>query len=491
GWTNQLLLFTGESLTVANSNQILGRFSIEEKHSFVAVESTKSSIFTLCNDYSKKRSSTVLLERDPINFAISNRWQCESDSFAIVRERPVFYSDGFLFQGETDGSQTKLAEAPSGFQEATASTTERRVIAEIEGGILLWNTDNWEPHAQNSMPGHDSLFAVTDEGSLRILTENTYCDSIPGGKFGPFVPLPQSMTRYDSDRSLSADGESLAFIDDDLRVQHIRLGGQKQTPKQLQVPNNGRPSKVVISSSGQRVAVVFHPEIRVDDPDGTEKASERAFRSGLSGGLFSQMFGASKLTESCAIFELPEVTAHAQGFISKPAVSTTPASSLYLSSDRDLLCWVGIRELGRWEFSKKNARPKTRRTSSEDNWGFYAFNDLGDILYQRDAPADEFRGQAIWDSAHNRKPQVIAESVDDSQIDQRLVYALSRDSTRLIIAESRDDESTVSILGLPGREKLGEFKFPARVLNMRLSPTDRFIGVKLSDSRYAVIPNDL
>lgn len=490
GWKDKLWFHSSESLVLANTQQVLRRFPAKDEHWYMSVASTESAIYTVCNQPSVGSFSSkyVLFERDPETFSVLHQWACDSESIAFMEGRPIFYVDDALFVGQADGTRKQLVECPQPLQHLTSSTSGRKLFGDLKGGIRVWSTDTWQPDIHNSMPSQlDTDFGVDDDGRLRILTDSYHAISDGNSKLHEVSPLPDLMTRFSSYRSLSANGEHLAYIDKEMGVNYLHLRQDSTSPLQLSVPNESRPKRVTISDSGNRVAVVYHPDVRADDPDGTKKVSQQAFQSGARAGLSSRIFGSSNFTEGCAVFELPDTTPRAIGKIGRNAPNATAAQNPYLASERDLICWVGEGEIGRWDFGEKHSTPKTFSTSNEDNFGFCSFNDLGDVIFHRMAPGEQARFQVLWDNPSNPRPELLREEIEDIQLDHNLVFALSRQGRRLFLADSRANKSTISVIQLPTKETVKEFDLPARSLNLRLSPNSKFLGVKLSDSRYAVI----
>jgi hypothetical protein len=484
-------LSSPQELIFVGKNEPIKRYPVAKGHRFHSVAATDFSVFVVFDLPSKgwlESAGRILVEHDQNTFAEVNRWDCDCETVAIVNQRPVFRKDRRLLVGTKDGKTKELTDCRADVQHLMGSTDGKYVVAAIGGGLCLWDTARWKPNVQSTDPYQtDQLFCLNNEGALMAVTQSYILQSTEMGSLTSLAPMPDDVSHLLDHQCLSANGGGFVYVDSKYRVHHLTLADSRTV--QLEMPNNGRPNLVSIDETGMVVAVQYSPTPDTP-PESQREANDKAFQQGITEGILGGLARSTKQTNSCAVFQLPSQKPIANARIGENAM-LVGSDGFRVDTNTGVL-WVGSYNIGNWDYHRPTQKPNSRSTGPQETIGCSACNSLGDVVCRKmDSRSENVVARIMWYGAKQRRPIELA--IEKKQLGNKqssFVAAQSGDHSYVYLGESIGYKSTIIKMKLPTKEILWKIELPSRLIAIRLSPNERFLGAKLSDSRYAIIQID-
>jgi hypothetical protein len=476
-----------------------------------SVTQTPDKIFAVCDLVSKKTPAAdknflrnlgrsllspaddVVVEFDIDDFKELSRWKCVSRAVATTLEgRPVFRAGSHICRGLANGQVDKLVMCTDSVDHLIASAEGKFLFGVVSGGLGRWDTATWSPGFGFEQPKqNDTTFAVNDLGEIVALTQSNVFVSENDRSLRKVHRFAKPLSPVLAYRGVSADGSTFVFIreDEGAFVQKFaKETGSIGKPMKLSVPEDAVPEAVVASRFGNTVAVRFDPQVKLGDASSADKAFAKGLAEGFAMGMAGKNSrkGGQPFDESCAIFELPALEPVTVGQIGKAAFLLR-YDSLFLNSKNKTIYWVSARQIGSWNYGQPKSTATARDIRSGEINAFCAFNASGDAAFRKfnfNDPSD-IAGKICWFGAKKKWLRRIA--VEKSSPKVSFQAALPDDGQHIYLAKSAGVGATLTKLSIKGKKAVWSVELPAQIERVRLSPNNKFLGVKLSDSRYAVL----
>jgi len=475
-----------------------------------SLKPTKNSVFAVCsrssklgkvppkdflNELAKKAlapPSYVLIEFEIDTFKEKFRWSCDSGSFAVLNNRPVFRRGKFILQGSKDGQIKKLFETDEDIDPVLSDSAGKYIFGSIPGGLRCWETETGTPDSMFRQPDQrHTTFGIGNTGILHALTSRSILKPDSNGLLVENCKIDPPLSPVNAYHSLSADGNTLAIIRKNVGAYFYTDLLSTRTankPIRLEMPNNSRPERICLSADGKRVSVRFDPNILLDDLEGSAKRVKEEFKKGFTEGFFGELSGKPNFDETCAIFELPSKRTIAVNKVGGNAM-LLPANGYSPKLWSGAYFWAAGHHIGSWNFKSPESKPKAFSISPHEVVRFCDFNQKGDAVFgqsMRGSPDDE-ASRVFWLGAGKKFTKLIA--IQKKKNNEQYLAALPNDGKHIYLGKSESFTSTISKIKIRGKKVVWKLELPTRLERMRLSPNGRFLGVKLNDSRYAVISN--
>ncbi len=351
-------LMSDQSISIIAQGKCKRIHRTDNSESFKSVRMSGSTVFTV----TYKSGNNFVVERDAETFDARNRWLCNSWFIAVIGGRPIFSLDCKLFRGEENGEKTALCSCDDKIVRLQESPSNKHLVGQIEGGVLVWDTASWMPNTHNSSPRQNDLtFAVNDQGRLSILSGYNLLKSSNEGIDFDATSLPNSMSREPGEFSLSTNGGGLVYLDDSNHVFHLSVNVENAAPTLVKLPESCLPTGVSIGEDGQTILIRYDLKIVRNDPDARNKTLEKN-RQELRRKLFDEPPTAnSVLTEGCHVFKPGDANPLATGVICTEA-DLSDKSNLFIHTKTKMIGWIGEDHVGIWKFSE----PQTKATIEVD-----------------------------------------------------------------------------------------------------------------------------
>ncbi|MDP1561818.1 MAG: hypothetical protein Q8M16_10610 [Pirellulaceae bacterium] len=482
-------MLSDKAIRIIERGKMKQVFYGQANESFKTVRFSGSKIFTVVHS----RGSDFLDERDAKTFKLQNRWQSDSRLVAIVAGRPIFQLGNQLVRGEENGQKTTLCHCESDIGRLLESPSNKQLVGEINDGVLVWDTDSWTAHSHNLRPRqNDRIFAVNDDGHLIILARGQRLKSKPGVAELDTAPLPDSMSPKLGEYSLSANGSGIAYLDGTKQIFHLPLDDDNAPPRLIKLPRDCLPTGVTLGDDGRTLLVRFYPDILRLELDAQQKADSKRLDELWRRMNSEKVSAESGLTETCHVFLNPSDGPVYTGSIGH-VPETTYIFNPSINAKSKVISWVGETHTGIRSFADLQTPPTITNIARGEHSGPVALNAKGDAVIRWihvNRREINVLAHIYWEPSAGGGRKLLAKERYEPGLGHRFDYALNDDGEKLYLSESKGSATVLSTIALPEMKTISKISIPARVIGMRLSPNNRFLGLKLADSRYAVVQLD-